>query len=222
MNRILPILIAAMFAAPTAIAAETGNMIVWDTINADVWCKNIDTGSEARELAAQDADVLRSLAATLATAQADLSHTLVSKAQSDWLYADYDRALGNLTDMSLELADEIVWLDQFVLSFEDTDEPLVGRQLRRAQRLCEDQADRLNRFSDLWTDTMAAAALITKARQDARVEVLEWRINPFMAADTRVVRSQLTSMNCLPQPPTCLDALDRRLRERGEYNCVDR
>ncbi len=230
MNPILPFVLTVVIAMSVtqAFAAEdtapqtvsglrAGNMIIWDPADAS-WCdENINTGSKVRELAAQDADVLRSFAATLMVAQADMSFTLTNNAQSDWLYTNYGEALGNLVDMNLELAREIAWLDDLVLSFDDSDEVLTGRQLHRAQRLCTDQDERLNRWSGLWADTMAAAAIITDARQNARVNVLPWRTNPFMADDIMIVRHQIASLTDCIDLPECLDDLDRRLG-----GCVDK
>lgn len=197
---------------------EAGNMIVWD-MDPET-CGEIGfTGNGAAELAAQGAYVLRSLSATLAQAQADMASSLTEASQTSWLYYDYKVNLGELTAMSVELAYDIERLDRDVLSFPDTDDLLHGRKARHAQELCEEQGNLLNSYSDMWIDVTTVAAEITRARLGAGVSVAPWRADPYGDMDRLAVRGQMTGLNALI--PTCMDDLDRRLRDMGFGYCID-
>jgi len=207
--------------APQNFYLKAGNMIVWPKANANA-CQQIDTGDEIGALLAQQAAVLRSLAATGLASQAGMAFTLTERDQTDWLYTNYDQTLGELTQMSVAIVGDIARLDQAVLSFPDTDEILRGRQARRAQRLCMDQGELLNSYSDLWVEVVTAAAMITRARQNAGLSPVRWIEDWLGEQDLDVVQAQLASQDDIPEPPACLDDLDRRLRDLGVGVCVDR
>jgi len=197
---------SAMTTTPTGLPA--GNMIVWP--EPIMGCDQDFTGREGRELAAQDAAVLRSLAATLMVAQADMAHSLTEASQGGWLYIDYGMTLGTLSDMSVRIVGDIARLDELVVSLPDTDEQLRGRQARQVQQLCKEQGNLLNSYSEIWIQVATVAAWITRARIHAGVVVVPWTTNRFMEMDTRIIRAQVSSLNEFVGPE-CLDELDRRL-----------
>lgn len=217
----LALVLSAVFNPTTALADEAGYMILWDLNPANCTLHTF-TGNGARELAAQDVQVLRSLQATLAVAQADMSASLVGNpGQTEWFYTSYGEAMGRLTQMNMSLAQDIAELDKLALSFAASNEPLRGRDQRRAQRACRQQAELLNAYSGLWVDVATAAATIARDRHEAHVASVPWRQDYEGLKDREVVNSQFASLNDLPEPPACLDDLDRRLRDYG-FDCVDR